>query len=251
MANFSWAIPQSVVGANGIRVNLMADRCLYITVANLGPDYGGADTTVTVSWKDSTGAGQTATIISGSSFGPAQTEIRVLDIYGEGAVVIGSLATSPVSPESLIASAARVDNTIKTDVGQGEQITNNTTLYVHGTAIDPRGRIWNLGVDDLPGRGWTLGSSDAPDRSWSLSGVDSQGSAYVGTADAPYSGVWTVMVLGTGDTPGLSAGGSSVGSLQSGTLATGVLATYIVPVVAGTAYTIIGGTIKSGWISVT
>ena len=59
------------------------------------------------------------------------------------------------------------------------------------------------------------------------------------------------MVLGIGDTPGLSAGGSSVGSLQSGTLATGVLATYTIPVVAGTAYTITGGTIKMGWISVT
>ena len=161
MANFSWAIPQSVVGANGIRVNLMADRCLYITIANLGPDYGGADTTVTVSWKDSTGAGQTATIISGSSFGPAQTEIRVLDIYGEGAVVIGSLATSPVSPESLIASAARVDNTIKTDVGQGEQITNNTTLYVNGTAIDPR-QIRSLGPGDSPGRSWELQLGDLP-----------------------------------------------------------------------------------------
>ena len=139
---------------------------------------------------------------------------------------------------------------VELDMAVGVPPTASPRTWSLGGGDTP-GRSWSLGSGDTPGRSWSLSTADKPDRSWSLSGGDPQGGAYIGTVYAPYNGIWTVMVLGIGDTPGLSAGGSSVGSLQSGTLAPGVLATYTVPVAAGTAYTITGGTIESGWISVT
>ena len=107
-------------------------------------------------------------------------------VSGAGALVIGTLSSSKVSPESLLASAVSVGGTVKTDVGQGTQASNNTTLNFGGTPIDPRDRTWTLGSGDVPDRGWTLGGTDVPGRGWSL-----------GSGDTP-SRSWT---LGTGDVP--------------------------------------------------
>ena len=186
MANFSWPIPQTTLTASGYSVNLNVDRELYLTIANLGPTYGGGDVTISASWQDSSGAGQTATVIAGSSFGPSLITVRTFSVSGAGALIIGTLSSSKVSPESLLASAVNVSGTVKTDVGQGTQASNNTTLNFGGTPIDPRDRTWTLGASDAPNRGWTLGSTDVPGRGWTL-----------GSSDVPGRG-WT---LGTGDVP--------------------------------------------------
>ena len=186
MANFSWLIPQTTLTANGYSVNLNVDRELYLTIANLGPTYGGGNVTISASWQDSSGAGQTATVIAGSTFGPSLITVRTFSVSGSGALIIGTLSSSKVSPESLLASAVNVSGTVKTDVGQGTQASNNTTLNFGGTPIDPRDRTWTLGASDAPNRGWTLGSTDVPGRGWTL-----------GSSDVPGRG-WT---LGTGDVP--------------------------------------------------
>ena len=205
MANFSWPIPQTTLTASGYSVNLNVDRELYLTIANLGSTYGGEDVTISASWQDSSGAGQTATVIAGSSFGPSLITVRTFSVSGSGALIIGTLSSSKVSPESLLASAVNVSGTVKTDVGQGTQASNNTTLNFGGTPIDPRDRTWTLGASDAPNRGWTLGSTDVPGRGWTL-----------GSSDVPGRG-WT---LGSGDQPDITAN-------QSKALGTPTLPVYI------------------------
>ena len=198
MTNFSWSIPQTTLTASGYSVNLNVDRELYLTIANLGPTYGGGDVTISVSWQDSSGAGQTATVIAGSSFGPSLITVRTFSVSGAGALIIGTLSSSKVSPESLLASAVNVSGTVKTDVGQGEQASNNTTLNFGGTPIDPRDRTWTLGGGDTPSRSWSLGSGDTPGRSWTLGASDVPGRGWtLGSTDTPGRS-WT---LGSGDTP--------------------------------------------------
>ena len=156
MANFSWPIPQTTLTASGYSVNLNVDRELYLTVANLGLPYGGGNIPITASWQDSSGAGQTATIIPGSSFGPAPILVRTLQITGFvdavpagiGAQIIGVLSSSPVNPESLLARAVYVNNTLLTDVGQGLQTKGNSTIYYGGTEIDPRNIRSLVGTDN-------------------------------------------------------------------------------------------------------
>ena len=156
MTNFSWPIPQTTLTASGYSVNLNVDRELYFTLANLGLPYGGGNVTVTASWQDSSGAGQTATVIPGSSFGPALILVRTLQITGFvdavptgiGAQIIGVLSSSPVNPESLLARAVYVNNTLLTDVGQGYQTKGNSTLYYGGTEIDPRNIRSLVGTDN-------------------------------------------------------------------------------------------------------
>ena len=172
MANFSWPIPQTTLTASGYSVNLNVDRELYLTIANLGPTYGGGNVTISASWQDSSGAGQTATVIAGSTFGPSLITVRTFSVSGAGALIIGTLSSSKVSPESLLASAVNVSGTVKTDVGQGEQKGGNTTLNFGGTPVDPRDRNWTLGSGDTPSRSWALGSGDTPGRSWALGASD-------------------------------------------------------------------------------
>ena len=186
MTNFSWSIPQTTLTASGYSVNLNVDRELYLTIANLGPTYGGGDVTISASWQDSSGAGQTATVIAGSTFGPSLITVRTFSVSGSGALIIGTLSSSKVSPESLLASAVNVSGTVKTDVGQGTQASNNTTLNFGGTPIDPRDRTWTLGSGDIPNRGWTLGSTDVPGRGWTLGSGDTPGRSWtLGTGDVP------------------------------------------------------------------
>ena len=156
MKNFSWPIPQTTLTASGYSVNLNVDRELYFTLANLGLPYGGGNVTVTASWQDSSGAGQTATVIAGSSFGPTLILVRTLQITGFvdavpagiGAQIIGVLSSSPVNAESLLARAVYVNNTLLTDVGQGLQTKGNSTLYYGGTEIDPRNIRSLVGTDN-------------------------------------------------------------------------------------------------------
>ena len=105
MTNFSWPIPQTTLTASGYSVNLNVDRELYLTVANLGPTYGGGDVTISASWQDSSGAGQTVSVVAGGSFGPAPVSIRTLQITGSGASIIGVISSSKTTPESLLATA--------------------------------------------------------------------------------------------------------------------------------------------------
>ena len=150
MANFSWSIPQTTLTASGYSVNLNVDRELYLTIANLGPTYGGGDVTISASWQDSSGAGQTATVIAGGNYGPTLISIRTLQISGVGASIVGELSSSKVSADSLLASTVLISSKSSVDVVVEDSTTSSkypvTFNPSSGSTTIPASGIYRFGL---------------------------------------------------------------------------------------------------------
>ena len=164
----------------------------------------GTDSTVTVLGAQGEESDFDIPYGTAKSWGPVWASF--ISVSGEGANVslIFNDDPTPARLDVSTVSAATVviPGTLKTDVGQGDQASGNTTLAYGGVAIDPRA-IRDLSSSDTPGRSWTLSSSDTPSRSWNLTATDVLGGTPItvsGTAIDPRS----IRDLSSSDTPGRS-----------------------------------------------
>ena len=216
-ANFQYLVPQTTLTASGLSQNFGIMRWLSLTFVNLS-----SSVSVVVTLTDENGRAQVYTVGAGLSFGPTVMPIRQWSFAGTGAVVAAIFTSEEtlVPVETLRSMLVSVTGTVNTDVGQGTATNSQVVLTEPlGTTYDARARTWNL--DDS----------------------DAQGTYFTGGA-APISGVWTLTVAGTGETPTINS--LTVGSA----LSVDAMETTTLAVKAGVVYTVSGCTVLDGWVSV-